>query len=212
MSRWGARRKAPGLQARWYQRLRQPLADRRRGGRFPRTVRRMVAIALMLAAGVIALSPPRAAPGQPVVTLTRDLPIGARLAADDVQIDQAQQVPDGAVADPSQLLGRVLAGQARRGEVITDVRLTQAAGPDPGPGRVAVPVRPADPAITDLLDPGMHVAVVLVGESGEPAVLAADAVVLVVPERPDRGTTERPIVLAVPAESADQLVAAALSG
>jgi len=51
-----------------------------------------------------------------------------------------------------------------------------------------------------------------VGESGEPAVLAADAVVLVVPERPDRGTTERPIVLAVPAESADQLVAAALSG
>ena len=71
----------------------------------------MVAIALMLAAGVIALSPPRAAPGQPVVTLTRDLPIGARLAADDVQIDQAQQVPDGAVTDPSQLLGRVLAGQ-----------------------------------------------------------------------------------------------------
>jgi hypothetical protein len=52
----------------------------------------MVAIALMLAAGVIALSPPRAAPGQPVVTLTRDLPIGARLAADDVQIDQAESL------------------------------------------------------------------------------------------------------------------------
>ena len=70
---------------------------------------------------------------------------------------------------------------------------------------MAVPVRPADPAIVDLLGPGMHVAVILVGESGEPAVLAADAVVLVGTASDPIGVPrERPIVLAVPAESADQ--------
>ena len=74
----------------------------------------------------------------------------------------------------------MLAGPARRGEVITDVRLAEPVGPDPGPGRVAVPVRPADPAIVDLLGPGMHVAVLVVSEAGEASVLAADAVVLVV--------------------------------
>ena len=78
---------------------------------------------------------------------------------------------------------------------------------------MAVPVRPADPAIVDLLEPGMHVAVVTVGEAGEPAAAGrrrrragrcrSD---------PSAGPTERPVVLAVPAESADQLVAAALAG
>lgn len=125
---------------------------------------------------------------------------------------RAEHVPDGAVGDPAQAIGQILAGRARRGEVVTDVRLADPSGPQPGPGRAAVPVRPADPAIADLLEPGMHVAVILVGEAGEATVLATDAVVLVVPDRPDRGNAERPIVLAVPAESADRIVAAALAG
>lgn len=207
-----AGRAATGLNPRWYHRVRQSLADRRRGGRFPRTVRRVLAVGLMIAAGVIALAPPRVSPAHPVVTLTRDLPIGARLTADDLHLDQVEQVPDGAVTDPALLVGRALAGQARRGELITDVRLTPPTGPDPGPGRVAVPVRPADPAIADLLTPGVHVAVLLITETGQSTILAADAVVLVVPDRPDRGSAERPVVLAVPAESADQLVAATLAG
>jgi len=205
-------RKSTGLEPRWYDRIRQSMADRRRGGRFPRTVRRVLAVVLIICAGVIALAPPRATPGHPVVSLTRDLPIGTTLTPDDVQLGRAEQVPDGALTDPALVVGRVLAGQARRGEVVTDVRLAEPSGPDPGPGRVAVPVRPADPAIADLLDPGMHVAVLLVGEAGEPTILAADAIVLVIPERPERGDAERPIVLAVPAESADRLVAAALAG
>jgi hypothetical protein len=201
-----------GLQPRWYDRIRQAFADRRRGGRFPRTLRRVLAIALVLAAGVIALLPPAPTGGDPVVALARDLPIGARLESADLQILRAQQVPDGAVLDPTMIVGRVLAGQARRGEVVTDVRLADPAGPDPGPGRVAVPVRPADPAIVDLLAPGMHVAVIAVGEDGTAAVLATDAVVLVVPVVADRSDADRPIVLAVPAEAADRIVAAALTG
>jgi hypothetical protein len=209
---WRSHRSNTGLQPRWYDRIRQSLADRRRGGRFPRTIRRILAIALVLAAGVIALSPPAATGGEPVVALTRDLPIGARLESGDLQVVRATQVPDGAVMDPTQIVGRELAGRARRGEVITDVRLIDPVGPDPGPGRVAVPVRPADPAIVDLLGPGMHVAVIAVGEDGTAAPLATDAVVLVVTADVDRRNTDRPIVLAVPSDSADRIVAAALAG
>jgi hypothetical protein len=54
--------------------------------------------------------------------------------------------------------------------------------------------------------------VLVVGEAGAASVLAEDAVVLVVAARTDRGNTDRPVVLAVPAEAADQIVAATLAG
>ena len=177
-----------------------------------RTLRRAAAAALVVTAGVIALTPQQAAVGLPVVAFARDLPTGARIQAPDLQIVHAAQVPDGAVGDPSQVLGRELAGRARRGEVVTDVRLADPIGPAPGPGRVAVPVRPADPAIVGLLGPGMHVAVISVSEAGEPTVLATDAVVLAVAAVPEHGSTDRPIVLAVPANSADQIVARVVAG
>jgi pilus assembly protein CpaB len=207
-----AKPRARDLQPRWYERIRQSIVDRRRGGRLPRTVRRIIAAGLVVAAGVIALTPPRASGGQPVVALTRDLPIGARLEAQDLQILRADQIPDGALQDPALAQGQVLAGQARRGEVLTDARLADPVGPSPGPGRAAVPVRPADPAIVDLLGPGMHVAVILVGEGGEATVLAADAIVLAIPPAPERGNSDRPVVLSVPTDSADRIVGAGLAG
>src|SRR6478735_7351524 len=170
---------ATGLNARWHDRIRQSVADRRRGGRLPRMLRRATAVCLIVAAGVVAVSPPEPPAGAELVALTRDLPVGARIDAADLQLVHDTTAPDGAVRDPAAAVGRILAGPARRGEIITDVRLTDPVGPNPGPGRVAVPVRPADPAIVDLLGPGMHVAVVLVDETGQPNVLAADAVVLV---------------------------------
>jgi pilus assembly protein CpaB len=205
-------RSGADLQPRWYDRIRQSLADRRRGGRLPRTLRRATAAGLIVLAGVIALSPPDPPPGEALVAVTRDLPVGTRIEADDLQIVHDTAAPDGAIRDPATVLGRILAAPARRGEIITDVRLADPVGPDPGPGRVAVPVRPADPAIVDLLEPGMHVAVVVVTEAGDASVLAGDAVVLVVPAKSDRGSTDRPVVLAVPAEAADPIVAAAVAG
>jgi pilus assembly protein CpaB len=200
------------LQPRWHERLRQLVADRRRGGRLPRTLRRVVACVLIVAAGVIALWPPGAADGEQVVAFSRDLAVGTSLQAADLEVIRSRPVPDGAIRDPTILVGRELTGKARRGEVVTDARLTDPLGPDPGPGRVAVPVRPADPSIISLLGPGMHVAVIAVGEDGSTAALAADAVVLAIAPVAERGSVDRPIVLAVPAEVADQVVAAALSG
>ena len=200
------------LQPRWHERLRQLVADRRRGGRLPRTLRRLAACALIVAAGVIALWPPGAADGEQVVAFSRDLAIGTTLQAADVEIIRTRPIPDGAIRDPATLVGRELTSRARRGEVITDARLTDPLGPDPGDGRVAVPVRPADPSIIGLLGTGMHVAVISVAEDGSTSALADDAVVLAIAPVTERGLLDRPIVLAVPEEVADRVVAAALSG
>ena len=63
----------------------------------------------------------------------------------------------GSCGAPADAGGRVLAGAARAGEPITDVRLT---GPDAAerltgrPGDAAVPIRLADPEVARLLGPG----------------------------------------------------------
>ena len=75
-----------------------------------------------------------------------------------------------------------------------------------------MPVRPADPAIVDLLEPGMRVAVLTVGEDGAVQPLAPEAVVLRIAPEPESGPAERPVVLSVPAEVADRLAAATLAG
>ena len=174
----------------------------------------MLAVALVVAAGIVALGPQtrRGSRLSRCSLLTRDLPIGATIADGDLESARRAAVPDGAIADPATAIGKVLAGPARRGEVLTDVRLTATEGPDPGPGRVAVPVRPADPAIVDLLAAGMHVAVIAVAEDGSAELLAPDAVVLSIAKESARGRGDRPVVLAVPAESADRIAATALTG
>ena len=173
----------------------------------------MLALGLVVTAGVIALGPRRGVEtGSPVLVLTRDLPVGATIADGDLDLARQTAVPDGAIADPTSAIGRVLAGPTRRGEVLTDVRLTGLEGPDPGPGRVAVPVRPGDPAIVDLLGTGMHVAVIAVDEDGSAELLAPDAVVLSIAKESAPGRGDRPVVLAVPAESADRIAATALTG
>lgn len=211
----GAR--APSLQPRWPDRFRSALANRRRGGRRARGLRRLLAVLLIVAAGVIALEPfgpPDAR--QAVVMMQRDLPTGHVLTAGDLALARHADVPDGALDDPAVLPGRVLAGGVRRGEVLTDVRLVPSQGPEAGIGRVAVPVRPTDPTILDLLMPGMHVAVLAVGEDGAATLLVEDAVVLAVSGSDDGGlgadAPGRSAVLSVPEEAADDVIGGALMG
>lgn len=200
------------LQPRWPDRLRQRWAGARRGGRLRRNLRRGVAAGLVLTAALLLLVPTRPVAGSPIVVLTRDLPVGAVLAGTDLRTTTAPDPPDGALADPVTAVGRTLAGAARRGEVLTDVRLVEPAGSQPGPGQVAVPVRPADVTVTALLRPGMHVAVVAVAADGTASMLVADAVVLLIPPAGDRRDQAPPVVLAVPADLADRVIGAALTG
>lgn len=131
-------------------------------------LRRLLSACLAAAAvavALLALSPSTPA-GASTVVASHDLSAGSVLGADDVQVvtRTAAELPNGALTAVAQTAGRVLASAARRGEVLTDVRLV-----GPGlvdglrPGEVAVPVRIADEAAAALVGPGDLVDVLVAG-------------------------------------------------
>ena len=182
--------------------------------------RRIAAGGLVLLAGVAALRPGPDDERAHVVVASRDLGPGTELTADDVRLEtrSAPTVPDGSQSDLGSVVGATLAGPARRGEVLTDVRLLgrrlaeSAAGPD---ARI-VPVHPADSALIDLVRPGDVVDVVAAAEGGaqaNPHVVATDAIVVSVSAKPKaQGTnSERVVLVALPAGSANAVAGAALT-
>lgn len=121
--------------------------------------RRLLAAGLTaaaVAAALVALSPP-AASTLPVLRAAHDVPAGTVVDADDVEVASVPPglVPDGALRSEPEATGRVLAGPARKGEPLTDVRFvgpTQLTGY--GRGVVGAPVRIADAQAVALLRPG----------------------------------------------------------
>ncbi|MGH3900109.1 MAG: Flp pilus assembly protein CpaB [Pseudonocardiaceae bacterium] len=191
-----------------------------RGSGFGRTVllRRGAAAVLVSVAAVLALTPGKES-AVVVVVAARDLPPGTVLEASEVTMRglPAQVVPDGAVRTPATVLGRTLAAPVRRGEPLTDVRLT---GPDlaravpTDQNAVSVPLRLADPDIATLLRPGAAVDVVTIGErQDEPVVLARSARVLAVLEAgPRTGARDgRLVLVALDPAAASRVAAASLS-
>ena len=161
----------------------------RSGFGWMRLLRRAVAAGLVGLAAVLALTPGRASSADDsVVVAAQNLAAGTVLEPALVTLRgiPRQAVPDGAARVPSAVLGRTLAAPVRRGEPLTDVRLT---GPDltrassTNPDVVSVSLRLADPGVAALLRPGTTVDVVTVGErQDEPVVLARGARVLAVLE------------------------------
>lgn len=151
------------------------------------SLRRGAAVALVGLAAVLALNPNReSSADDAVVVAVRDLAPGTVLGAREVALRglPAQLVPDGAARTATAVLGRTLAAPVRRGEPLTDVRLT---GSDltrsvaTNPDLVSVALRLADSGVAALLRPGCTVDVVTVGErQDEPVVLARGARVLAV--------------------------------
>ena len=208
----------PPLRSRLLTTLRTP------GWRRAMLLRRAAALLLALLALALALRPPDAASRSPVVVAARDLPSGTALASTDLTLASwpGELVPVGALRAPADADGRVLAGAARAGEPLTDVRL---AGPDATgrlagrPGDAAVPVRLADPEVAHLLAPGSRVDVVTPAPDGNrPVILASDAAVLTVvaaegdaPAGPGQGARGRLVLVALPRADAARVASAALS-
>ncbi|WP_219416243.1 SAF domain-containing protein [Pseudonocardia nigra] len=179
-------------------------------------LRRVAAAGLVTLALVLALAPGAGVGGVPLVVVAADLPAGSTLSAADLTLRDwpADLAPAGALREVAAAEGRVLAGAARAGEPVTDVRLA-GAGPAValagGPDAAAVPVRLADAGVAGLLTPGSRVDVVTPGaRADEPVVLAADAVVLAV--LPAESTTAgRLVMVAMPRGLASRVAAASLS-
>jgi Flp pilus assembly protein CpaB len=194
----------------------------RRRGRLRRAVlarRRLLAAvtaAFAVLVGLQAAAPPPPAT-TPVLTAARDLPAGVVVGPDDLTRAPFLQesVPDGALAAAGDVVGRTTTGPVRAGEPLTDVRLVSGSLLDGYPGRVAVPVRLADPGAVALLRVGDRVDVVAADPQGrsEAVVVATDAPVVALPEADEAALASGGLlVLAVTGETARALATAAVSG
>ena len=181
--------------------------------------RRIAAAGLVVLAGVAALRPDPDGQRAPVVVAAHDLSPGAALSADDLLIEKRliPTIPDGAQSEIDTIVGSTLAGPARRGEVLTDVRLLgrRLAESAAGPSARIVPVHPVDSALTDLVRPGDVVDVVAAAQTSPPSaarVIATGAIVVLVSakQKAQAATNERVVLVALPAASANAVAGAAL--
>jgi Flp pilus assembly protein CpaB len=182
--------------------------------------RRIAAAGLVVLAGVAALRPNPDGERAQVVVAARDLSPGTALTADDLRLEKrlAPTIPDGSQSDIDTIVGSTLAGPTRRGEVLTDVRLLgrrlaeSAAGPD---ARL-VPVHPVDGALADLVRPGDVVDIVAASETNSATaarVVATGAIVVLVSakQKAQGATSDRLVLVALPAASANAVAGAALT-
>ncbi|HEX2284381.1 MAG TPA: SAF domain-containing protein [Mycobacterium sp.] len=183
--------------------------------------RRVAAGALVILAAVAALRPDPAHEHTDIVVAARDLAPGIELTAADVRLESrtAATVPDGSQSDLAAVVGATLAGPTRRGEALTDVRLLgpRLAESAAGPNARIVPLHLNDTALLDLIRPGDVVDVLAAATSDTgvdalPHVVATDAVVVLVSEKPTGAGngTQRVVLVALPAHAANEVAGAAL--
>lgn len=189
--------------------------------------RRVAAGGLVVLAGIATLRSNPAGGYAQVVVADHDLRPGTALTADDVRLEKrlAATVPDGARAEVGAVVGSTLAGPARRGEVLTDVRLLgsrladAAIGSKAGPGARIVPLHLADGALIDLVRAGDVVDVLAAPATGAPEtshaapkVVATDAVVVLVSakEKLQAADGDRVVLVALPARVANTVAGSAL--
>jgi len=165
-----------------------------------RRYRRLVRAGLIVVAVaiIVARLSPTPASTTAIVAAARDLPAGAVLTAADLRTIALPPatVPAGATTDLAAVVGGQLSGPLRRGEPLTDVRLTDGVLSRPAPGVVSAPVRLADSQAAQLLQPGQRIDVLAastaVADAGSvgsgsgstvaaAAVVAADVMVIAIP-------------------------------
>lgn len=175
-----------------------------------------------LAAAAVALAIHAAEPSPPetesLVVASRDLPGGTTLTTGDLEVTDAlpANVPGGALSEVDAVVGGVLAGPARAGEPITDIRLVGPALLDGwGDNLVAAPIRLADPDVITMVRPGDVIDVVAAPMDGlgETGVVAEHVPLLAVPVPGDGGSLAEGtlLVVAVTTEQAATLAQAAVT-
>lgn len=157
------------------------------GARRYRRLLRALLILIAVAIVVARLSP-KPAPTTAIVAAARDLPAGAVLTAADLRTIALppEGVPAGATTEVAAVVGSQLSGPLRRGEPLTDVRLTHGVLSRPAAGLVSTPVRLADSQAAQLLQPGQRIDVLAASTATDSTattagVVAADVMVIAIP-------------------------------
>lgn len=176
-----------------------------------RTIRWALACALVVAAAVTFLS--RGAGDVIVYTATSDLPSGHHLTEEDVTTVGLPDefVPDGASTELGTLLDNGLTGPIRRGEILTDARVSASGTADGAERARVVPIPVAESGFASRMRPGSVVDVVVARpaeEGATPEVLADDAVIVDVTEASVGGGMT--LLLRLPEEDAVHVAARAL--
>ncbi|MEK9810855.1 MAG: Flp pilus assembly protein CpaB [Candidatus Nanopelagicales bacterium] len=175
-------------------------------------------LAVLVALGVLRPAPPVTTD---IVVAAHDLPPGVTLTADDVTVAAvpAELVVAGAYADTADVIGRLLATGMDAGEPVTASRFASGVGSGAlATGEVAVPVRLADRALAEFLQPGDVIDLVAARER-RGQVVAQSARVITVPRQDSSGflagSTTRAdslVLVAVPDRVATEVAASALAG
>jgi Flp pilus assembly protein CpaB len=182
--------------------------------------RRVAAGGLVVLAGVVALRPSPDDDRLEVLVAAHDLSPGIALTADDVRVEKrvATTVPEGTQTTPAAVAGSTVAGPMRRGEVLTDIRLLgqRLAAATAGPDARIVPVQLTDTGLVDLVRCGDVVDIVAAPEAdsaaGPARVVATNAVVVLVSERPAHsGGGDRVVLVALPVGAANAVAGATLA-
>ncbi|MDJ0455075.1 SAF domain-containing protein [Gordonia amicalis] len=180
-------------------------------------VRRLVAVALIVAAAGVAVVGARADGEFEVLVAAHDLIPGQMVDAGDLtpRLVMGSTVPAGAISDAALATGRTVTGRVRTGEILTDTRLLSSRLPAELTGvddARLVPVRLSDEAVTSLLRPGDVVDVLT--DSAD--VLARRAVVAMHTGQSSSGgiasgrNSVAPVLLAMDAAAAHRVAAAGL--
>ncbi|GEL98394.1 SAF domain-containing protein [Cellulomonas terrae] len=177
----------------------------------------------LAAAGTVQALRPADPPTSPVLVAARALAAGTPLTGADVRLVRfpVAAVPDGALTDLDEVADASTAVPLAVGTPVLPGLLVDddVRGP---PGTVVATVRFADPAVADLLSPGMRVDVLAATPEGGPGgVVATRALVLPVARRasPEQsalalggsGDDSVPVLLAVSPDEAPALAGAAAS-
>lgn len=188
--------------------------------------RRVAAGALVVLAAVAALRPDPSHGRADVVVAAKDLASGVELTPVDLRVESRSvtTIPDGSPTHLDELVGTTLAAPARRGEVLTDVRVlsSRLAEAAAGPDARMVPVHLADAALLDLVRPGDVVDVLAVSSAvasaganavpqEHPRVVATDAVVVLVSAKTKDAGRDGVVLVALPVHEANEVAGASLA-
>lgn len=173
----------------------------------------VVATVLAVLTGVNAAAP-RPPESVTVLRATELLSGGSPVVAGQIRAAEVPvgSIPDDALTDPGQAIGRIVTAPVPAGQVLTSYDLV--GDRSVGPGRLLVPVRLADPGLAAVLRPGDRVDVVATDGQGGPArIVAEQARIVTIPTAGDVTREAGGVLLLVEAdaETAVELVRAGSS-